>query len=65
MICRNIKNRKNQVKKLSYGKLLFNGVYFYKDKLISKGKIYDDNGGLIFEGEILNGERWNGKEKRI
>ena len=26
-----------------------------------KGKEYNDNGDLIFEGEYLNGKRWNGK----
>ena len=57
------KNGKNQVKILSYGKLLFNGVYLYKDKLIRKGKEYNyDNGKLYFEGEYLNGER-HGKGK--
>ena len=58
----NIKNEKNQVKKLNYGELLFNGVYLYKDKLIRKGKEYYDNGKLKFEAEYLNGER-NGKAK--
>ena len=26
-----------------------------------KGKEYDDEGELIFEGEYYNGKRWNGK----
>ena len=58
----NIKNGKNQVKKLSYGELLFDGVYLYKDKLIRKGKEYFYNGKLKFEGEYLNGEI-HGKRK--
>ena len=28
-----------------------------------KAKEYDDYGKLIFEGEYLNGEKWNGKAK--
>ena len=28
-----------------------------------KGKEYDYNGKLIFEGEYLNGKKWNGKGK--
>ena len=49
------------MEKLCYGKLLFNGVYLYKDKLIRKGKEYGSRyGKLIFEGEYLNGKRWNG-----
>ena len=28
-----------------------------------KGKEYDYYGQLLFEGEYLNGKRWNGKEK--
>ena len=47
----NIQNGNNKILFID-GKFLFSGVYFYKDKLIRKGKIYDDNGGLIFEGEI-------------
>ena len=27
------------------------------------GKEYNDKGELVFEGEYLNGEKWNGKEK--
>ena len=27
-----------------------------------KGKNYNENGGLEFEGEYLNGIRWEGKE---
>ena len=26
-----------------------------------KGKEYNDDGKLIFEGEYLNGKKWNGK----
>ena len=26
---------------------------------------YNDDGKLIFEGEYLNGERWNGKRKEF
>ena len=33
-------------------------------KRIGKGKEYYDNGKLKFEGEYLNGIRWNGKGKR-
>jgi len=29
----------------------------------SKGKEYYPNGKLEFEGEYLNGQRWNGKGK--
>ena len=30
-----------------------------------KGKEYYLNGQLIFEGEYLNGKRWNGKKKNM
>ena len=28
-----------------------------------KGKEYDFDGNILFEGEYLKGERWTGKEK--
>jgi surface protein len=60
----NIKNGNNQTKKLSNDrKLLFIGVYLYRDKLIRKGKEYDYDDKVEFEGEYLNGKRWNGKGK--
>ena len=59
----NLYNGLNQVKKYEYGKLIFDGVYLYKEKLIRKGKEYYYNGVLEFEGEYLNGK--NGMEKYI
>ena len=39
---------------------MFEGEYL-KGKRNGKGKEYDPfNGNLIFEGEYLNGEKWNG-----
>ena len=37
----------------------FNDMFFKN----IKGNEYDKNGELDFEGEYLNGERWNGKGK--
>ena len=34
-----------------------------KWKKNGKGKEYDRDDNLIFEGEYLNGKRWNGKGK--
>ena len=43
-----------------------NGVLEYEGELLNgeingKGKEYDVDGNLLFEGEYLYGERWNGK----
>ena len=32
---------------------------------MKKGKEYDENGRLIFEGEYLDGKKWNGKSKEF
>jgi len=40
--------------------LIFEGEY-YKGEKNGKGKEYYDDGKLKFEGEFLNGKRWNGK----
>ena len=42
--------------------LIFEGD-IKKGKRNGKGKEYNDNGKLIFEGKYLNGKRWNGKGK--
>jgi len=39
-------------------------VIYELNNVIGKGKEYDDNNLLIFEGEYLNGKR-NGKGKNI
>jgi len=41
-------------------KLIFEGVIL-EGKRNGKGKEYYDNGKIKFEGEYLNGEKWNGK----
>ena len=33
----------------------------FQKKRNGKGKEYDKEGNLVFEGEYLNGKRWNGK----
>ncbi len=41
----------------------YSGKYvIYENKIIGK-EYYGYNNDLIFEGEYLNGERWNGKGK--
>ena len=35
------------------------------EKKNGKGKEYNEDGELIFEGEYLNGIRWNGKGKEF
>ena len=42
------------------GKLIYEGGYL-KGERNGKGKEYDQYGKLEFEGEYLNGKRWNGK----
>ena len=41
--------------------------YYLKVNILmeKKGKEYNYNGKLIYEGEYLNGKRWNGKGKEI
>ena len=41
-------------------KMMFEGEYLKREK---KGKEFNYDGELIFEGEYLNGKRWNGKGK--
>ena len=43
-------------------KLLFEGKLIYGIKN-GKGKEYDEDGNIQFDGEYLNGERWNGYVK--
>ena len=38
----------------------FEGEYL-NDKRHGKRKEYNDKGKLIFDGEYLNGDRWNGE----
>ena len=40
----------------------FDGEYLNGNK---KGKEYDRDGHLIFEGEYLDNKRWNGKSKEF
>ena len=43
-------------------KIKYEGEYL-NGKRNGKGKEYDDDGELLFEGEYLEGQRWNGKGK--
>jgi len=55
-----IKNGKGYIREYSFeGTLLFKGNYFNGLKN-GKGREYYDNSRTQFEGEYLNGERWNG-----
>ena len=53
-----------KVKEYFEDKLTFEGDY-KNDKRNGYGKEYDKDGNLIFEGEYLNGQRWNGKGKEL
>ena len=48
--------------KNQYGKNIFAEEYFNGERS-GKGKEYNDNEDLIFEGEYLNGKNWKGKGK--
>ena len=54
------KNGKVEEYSLNTDNLIFEGEYKYGRKN-GKGKEYISNGKLLFEGEYLNGKRWNGK----
>ena len=54
--------RNGKGKTYNYGHLIYFGE-IVKGKKNGKEKEYDDYGKLIFEGEYLNGEKWNGKAK--
>jgi len=43
-----------------YNQLIFEGEYI-EGKINGKVKEYYDDGTIKFEGEYLNGNRWNGK----
>ena len=45
------------------GKKYFDGGFRYDEKDLSDWKDGKTNSGLIFEGEFLNGKKWNGKGK--
>ena len=44
------------------GKIIYEGEYL-NGKKNGKGKVYNDDGELIFEGELKDGIKWNGKGK--
>ena len=42
---------------------LKNGLIFEKKKYCSVGKIFSKENEVIWEGQVKNGERWEGKGK--
>ena len=53
-------NKWNGIGKKYYkNKLDYVGDYF-NNKRNGKGEEYNSNGNLVFEGEYLNGKKWNG-----
>ena len=42
--------------------MIYDGEYLNGERN-GKGKEYDNDGNLIFEGEFIKGKRFNGKEK--
>ena len=53
-----VNNGKGIIKEYNNDFIKFEGEYIDGER---KGKVYDDNGKLIFEDEYLNGQKWNGK----
>ena len=52
--------KKSNEKQPNFKDNLKDSDYFSKEKYNGKGKEYDKEGNLIFEGEFKNGKRWEG-----
>ena len=52
--------KKSNEKQPNFKDNLKDSDYFSKEKYNGKGKEYDKEGNLIFEGEFKNGKRWKG-----
>ena len=52
------------IKEYENGYLIYEGEYI-NDKRNGRGKEFDINGKITFEGEYKNGNRWNGKIKEL
>ena len=55
-----LKQGKGLLKEYNDGKLKFEGEFSYGNRN-GKGKEYDNANQIIFDGEYLNGKKWNGK----
>ena len=59
-----IQDKNGKTKEYYNGLLSYEGEYL-NDKRNGKGKEYDYKRKILFEGEYINGERWNGKIKEL